>query len=147
MYVLWRSPSLLLFSWIEHLGITAYVRPVRTWAAALRFSIPEWIVMSLPGGLWNYSVVSFTGWVWSDEVGAERRFWLLTASALGPMSEIGQGIGLVPGNFDAVDLIVYLSGALLALSKLSFCRGRYVEKAMLNLVRNRCSVVVGHGNR
>ena len=147
MYLLWRSPSLLMFSWIEHLGITPYIQALRAGTATLILSIPKWIVMSLPGGLWNYSLVSFTGWVWRDEACPERLVWLLTASALGPLSEVGQAMGLVPGTFDSIDLIIYVMGGLLALSKVSFCSGCRVEKAMLNLLRNRCRAVLGHGNQ
>src|SRR5271157_5722932 len=103
-----------------------FIRPAREWASAYRTTAPAWLLLSAPSALWSYAVVSWIGWVWRDRRSAERNCWIACGAALGPLSEIGQGLRWVPGTFDVVDLALYLAAILLAVFRISYREANYV---------------------
>ena len=146
-YLLWRPSSLLMFAWLDQLALTGCIRPAREWGAAIAASVPAWLVMSVPAALWSYAVVSWIGWVWGDEPSAEGKCWMLAASMLGPLSELGQRLQWVPGTFDPVDLVFYFVGVLLAVLRISCPEGHHVEKSSANVVRAHHSRAASYGYR
>jgi hypothetical protein len=98
IYLGWRSTDLLVFRWIESLGLALLmVRPV--------WDLPSWLMYSFPDGCWVYAITSWMLIIW-------QRFnaWVVTGFVLAVASEIGQMLSLVPGSFDALDLFFYFIG-------------------------------------
>ena len=53
IYVLFRHESLLVFDWLEHLGVDAYVQALR--ARCDHWELPSWVAYSVPDGLWCWA--------------------------------------------------------------------------------------------
>ena len=106
IYVLYRPRTLLLFHVADGLGLTT---PLAHWRlSAMAFTPPEFVVYSLPAGLWAMSYVLIEG-VLVQAFSAQRR-WAAVAFVplLGAASELLQAARLLPGTFDASDLVLYL---------------------------------------
>lgn len=104
IYILYRAPTLHMFSWFRSIGIHQYVLQLRE----LEFPIiPEWIKFCLPDGLWMASYMLLMVAIWLHE--QTRRSLVL--SLLLPIfinaSEILQFFHLTKGTFDPIDLLCY----------------------------------------
>ena len=105
VYLCWRPASLLMFSWVENLGLTALVGAMRLQAEPLGPHVPYLVRFVLPDALWAYSLASAMRLLW---LSADNRALALAWTALGPClavgGELGQWTSLVPGVFDPLDL-------------------------------------------
>ena len=108
IYLGWRTPSLLMFGWLDQLGGTNAVALLREQVGPIKPFVPEWILYSVPDGAWVWSMTSCNTLVWKDCVSKESTFWILLPILLGLGSELGQLAGFVPGTFDFLDLGVML---------------------------------------
>ena len=116
IYVLWRSPTLQVFHWLEAAGVGSVVRALRAAAAPARSLLPPWVLLSLPDGLWVYALTAWLAQIWRGAKGRARVAWLSVGPCLGVGSELGQWAGLVPGTFDVADLIAGAAAAALSLA-------------------------------
>jgi hypothetical protein len=118
IYVLFRSPRLRVFQWLDAMGLGTTVPAARVWARPLADRLPEWLLFSAPDGLWVYGLTACLALVWRGEPGRARWAWLCVGLALGAGGELGQWMGLVPGVFDPADLLLCVAawGAALVLN-------------------------------
>lgn len=116
IYVLWRSPFLRVFQWLDTAGAATPVRSLRAAVMPARAWLPSWVLFSLPDGLWVYALTSWLTRIWRDAAGRGRWLWLSIGPVLGIGSELGQWAGLVPGTFDVVDLVGGVAAGGLALA-------------------------------
>lgn len=113
IYVVYRSKNLLMFSWFDALGISPMVEVVRMDYGDK--SIYAWIKNSFPATLWLFSYL----WV-VDAIWGEQKHWAYTAfiivlPVVAIISEVLQGLGIMPGTFDFLDVIGYLLAFILFL--------------------------------
>lgn len=107
IYICWRQPVLLMFGWLRVAGLEPFTNNLRDFAAPGWNFLPAWFVYSLPDGLWVYALTACMVLIWSGtESLRSKAFWLALGFILGVGSELGQLTGVVPGNFDYVDLVV-----------------------------------------
>ena len=104
IYLLWRDPSMVLFRWVDLVGLSSVVDQFRSAFTSWRDVLPRWFFLSLPDALWVYALTSFMGMVWLGGSRMARRFWTAVGPALGIGSELGQLAVIVPGTFDVADL-------------------------------------------
>lgn len=107
IYICWRQPVLLMFGWLREVGLEPLTSDIRDLATPAGNFLPPWFVYSLPDGLWVYALTAFMILIWSsiDSFGS-KVLWLALGFILGVGSELGQLTGIVPGNFDYLDLVV-----------------------------------------
>lgn len=116
IYTLWRSRRLLIFVWYRWAGVGGLVFQARIHAAYAKHLIPSPILYSLPDALWVYSFSSLMELLWfSQPRKIEKIFWTTLPVFLAVGAEAGQGIRLVPGTFDLIDVLAYLSAWVLAI--------------------------------
>lgn len=115
IYVLFRSESLLMFNWFHLLGVDEIIRSLRIQAAPYRNCIPEFILFSIPDGVWVYSITVLMGALWHNTSLSVRFFWVSIGPILGIGGELGQILGFVPGTFDYNDLLICFSAIVGAL--------------------------------
>lgn len=113
IYILFRTSSLKMFAWYETIGLSSLTIALRKLTFPFAPKIPEWILFSLPDGLWIFSYVSLMLCIWNNTVSFKNLFWILIIPFLAIGSEIGQGLGLIPGTFDLADLLLYILGMTL----------------------------------
>jgi hypothetical protein len=108
IYVLARPKGLIVFDWLDVVGLTPMVDSLR----AATPELPEWVLYSLPTGLWSYAFSASVSLIWRAQR-IERRLWLAVVSATCLASEIGQAIKVVPGTFSMQDLTANAVGCFL----------------------------------
>jgi hypothetical protein len=106
LYLGGRSTDLLMFGWADALGLGSTVAAWRAISGPVLSTWPEFVVLSVPFGLWVYALT----------VLLRSTAWVTVAPVLAVGAELGQGVGLVPGTFDGIDLIVLLGFVALALA-------------------------------
>lgn len=105
IYVLFRTTNLLVFRWIEAIGLLQFTLQLRQLCSGV--ALPDWLLYSLPDGLW---VFAFTRWIILIWDRAPPLAWLVIGAALGVGGEFGQVIGIVPGTYQHLDMVFYISG-------------------------------------
>ena len=117
IYACWRTTTLWMFDWWRILGIEQPVLLLRNLAAPFGASIPNWVLFSLPDGLWVYAVTAFMSQLWfASRPSFHRNVWLSSGLILGLTGELGQLFKLVPGRFDWVDLSITFLAFFLAVA-------------------------------
>ena len=104
IYIIWRSTSLLMFSWFDGFGLTSHINVLRN----ISFAVPEWVIYSLPSGLWIYSFSFILIYIWHDAKSKSKYLWMSLAPIIALSSELGQLIGVIPGTFDLADIALYM---------------------------------------
>jgi hypothetical protein len=116
IYLLWRTKNLRLFSWFDAVGATEAIEILRLAAAPAKPAIEPWLRFSLPAGLWMFALVAGLRYVWRNGRQTKvQAIWLSLAALLGPGSELAQGLGLLSGRFDYLDLGCYVTAYVAAL--------------------------------
>ncbi len=113
IYLSFRPTTLLLFHVLDGLGMMPLLTLWRDWTA--QWQPAEFVVYSLPGGLWAASYILLT-----YPLLHRQQTWLRivvagSVPALGFVSELLQQWGLLPGVFDIADLWCYGMPLLLLL--------------------------------
>ncbi len=113
IYVLFRTATLKMFGWYETIGLGGLTNRMRKLTFQFANELPEWILFSLPDGLWIFSYVCLMLAVWQNSISFKNAFWVLIIPILAIGSEIGQLFGFVVGTFDLTDLLFYILGMTL----------------------------------
>lgn len=117
IYVLFRSQSLIMFGWVNAIGMYELINLLRTYINANETLIPNWFFYSLPDGLWMYSFVSALI-IANDYKWNKYKYWLLLPILFGIGIEFLQLLGFFKGTFDVNDLFFYSVGVVLSVLKL-----------------------------
>ena len=106
IYLLWRSPTLLMFSWCRSLGIYGIVLQMRSSLEFVKEYLPSWFFYSLPQALWCFSGLCSIHAVWIKNNGMHEPFWIALTLMMPLMTEIFQFFHVIPGTYDIVDLFL-----------------------------------------
>jgi hypothetical protein len=118
IYLTYRTDSLIMFGWFKSIGLSDLVTFFRTNELLQNLVIPNWVIYSLPDALWLFSFTYLTILIWDFKISRQSIFWICLAPAVGLFSEIGQLIGVIPGTFDRVDLLLLFFAAILPFNHL-----------------------------
>ena len=113
IYLTYRTDTLIMFGWFRQIGLSDAVDFLRSNQHLQNLTIPSWIKFSLPDALWLFSFNYVLLTLWDFNVNRQSAFWLFLAPTIGLFSEIGQLIGVVPGTFDFMDLVLLLIATLI----------------------------------
>lgn len=120
IYIIFRSKNLKMFDWLDLIGIKNLFDKIRFSFQDNVFEIPKWIIFSLPDGLWTFSYICLTLYIWESEITRTSIVWITIVPLIAIISEIGQLYGLVSGTYDIMDLLFYIIGVISPF--LLFCR-------------------------
>jgi hypothetical protein len=120
VYIMWRPDTIRVFSWLEFAGMRRPVDNIRTYTYPMHGSIPEWIVYSLPNGLWAFSYALIITHLWKGNSSPVRYFWFASIPILTLGYEFFQYTGFVPGVFCIEDLIFSIAGISLGIATVFF---------------------------
>ena len=112
IYILFRADSLLMFRWFDKLGAGDFINSCRQHTVG-QFTLPTWVVYSLPDALWIFSFTSLMIAIWKGKFSIHSVFWVFIAPTIGLLSEIGQAFHFVRGTFDITDLTLILIASTL----------------------------------
>ena len=113
IYILFRSSSLKMFIWFERINILDVIENIRNFTFIYSNNLPNFILYSLPDGLWLFSYVSLVLYLWKNELKSENLFWVFSIPLISIISELGQIFKIIPGTFDIIDLLMYVLGTIL----------------------------------
>jgi hypothetical protein len=112
IYVFFRPESIMMFNWFPLLGVVhKQVNVFRT------IHIPDFLVYSIPDGLWLFSYILLIGVIWNFNY-HRCMFLIMLLPIYAITHEILQLYHLVPGYFDILDFVVYVVATLLGISVL-----------------------------
>lgn len=106
IYLMFRSKSITLYLWAEHIGLSKLLCEWRN--SAQDWDLPDFILYSLPDGLYCASYVLVMDAAWPNT--GNHLVKLIAVSAI-PFAafihELLQAIGYAKGTFDVYDLLFY----------------------------------------
>ena len=105
IYLAYRDKSLIMFQWVSSLHLDGAIEYIRR--DYRTDCINEWLVYSLPDGLWISSFIIIMYCVWRKAKKKERMTWVLSLPLAALVSEIMQLFGWLIGTFDWVDFVCY----------------------------------------
>ena len=126
IYIIFRPETLTMFSWMNKLGLD-YSIIRNSINIDTSSKIIDFIVFSLPNGLWLLSGILFLGYVWRKN----KNLFLLYSTFIFSISaifEVGQLTNFIPGTFDFMDLAVIIISYLLGLITYKLIFRRSYEK-------------------
>lgn len=115
LYIAFRSKSIRLFDWFERIGLTESLHGFRSIIIPYKKDIPSWLYYSLPDGLWVYAFASALMIYWNQEI-EKVKYWLLVPIVSGVFIEIAQGLKLLQGTFDFLDLAFTILALILSVT-------------------------------
>tara|TARA_B100000795_G_C22633050_1_gene373365 strand:+ start:136 stop:588 length:453 start_codon:yes stop_codon:yes gene_type:complete len=114
IYVCFRTKNLVLFDWLEFIGLDPIVDMIRLKSKQCSVYLPDQFIYSLPAGLWLYSFISFNILIRKNINDKMSLFWLLFPLIISLLSEFLQYIGLLKGTYSRTDILYYLFFGILA---------------------------------
>lgn len=126
IYILWRSPGLLMFRWLESFHLGWLVSSARGSHLVQSIRPAQWVLFSLPNALWVLSLVTAAGLLWGG-TRATNALAVGIAALIGVGAEVAQALGLLPGTFSAIDLLTAVLAAAVGI--------------LLSIWRSRCSSI------
>jgi hypothetical protein len=117
IYILWRPDTIKVFTWLDLVGLSAPIESIRSYSKNFLPIIPEWIVFSLPNGLWAFSYATIITYMWWErENSIFKVFWLSSIIVVGLGYEALQYVGAIPGTFCFQDLLLCITGVFLGVT-------------------------------
>jgi len=110
IYVLWRPESIFINVMLQYLvGPLGYSRLIGTFTSV---AVAPFFVYSLPAALWVAAFGHALLCVVPRNNSREQVTWLLVPPAIGIASELAQSASMLPGTYDADDVMAYLSAGM-----------------------------------
>lgn len=106
IYLLFRPTGLLMFRWLDGLGLLDDLLMLRKVLCSPFERLPNWFLYSLPDALWFYSFISLFNSIWKWRISKENIFWFLIIIVVGLGSEVLQYFKMIRGTYDKIDLIL-----------------------------------------
>lgn len=97
-----------MFKPLEQMGLLDDVRTLRSahWFPPIE-TVPEWVVYSLPDGMWLLSYMFAMEFIWNNDGKHIRLFFVWAMPAAIIAHEFCQLMGLASGTWDILDLTSY----------------------------------------
>ena len=105
IYLLFRPKTLLFFHALDTIGFADWVDYLRQMFAIT--NMPDWVVFSMPDGLWSLAYVLIADRLMSGRATRARIAIVSIIPMMGVTSEFMQAVGLLRGTFDWADVMAY----------------------------------------
>ena len=129
IYVFLRPSEPIFFDWLNKIGLQETMGSIRAESVIWHTILPEWVVYSLPNGLWAFSYSTFITYLWSDSTSKIKFLWMGTIPLVVFGFELLQFTGNVPGIFCWQDLIFLAAGMLVGFFLgINFIKNKYHGK-------------------
>jgi len=115
IYLFARPKECLVLSLLDFLGLGKEISLIRATTIPMSKSIPNWLIFSLPDGLWVLSYTCLILYIWNFNLNRKNIFWFVLLPILALGSEIMQSFHIISGTFDYFDIAAYIVGFLVPL--------------------------------
>lgn len=114
IYVLFRTKAYMVINQAHFPVLHDAIKGIQLHFKPLKVALPEWVIYSLPDGLWTYSFTSFFVLHFTYEPLNKLKIFALAFTPILSISfEVGQHFHVFPGTFDFVDLLFDFAGLFL----------------------------------
>lgn len=130
IYIIFRSSEPLFFSWTNSTRAIHWINIIRNSSLSFSKILPEWIVYSLPDGLWAFGYSLLITGIWSGSKSLLRYFWFASIPLLVLGFEFLQFARLIPGTFCLQDIALGIAGIVIGIMVgIRIIKPDYHEKA------------------
>lgn len=129
IYILFRPVEAIFLNWFSSVGMEEWLAVAREKSLSLTHLLPQWLVYSLPNGLWAFAYTLIILIIWKGSSSYMRYFWFLSIPVLVFGFELLQLTGSLPGTFCFYDLTWGAMGITIAFLTV------YLNNYKLNLLR------------
>lgn len=112
IYLFFRPDGPIFFDWLNKIGLQESVESIRSNSMIWYPFLPEWMVFSLPNGLWAFSYSALIFFVWFNSTSKIKFFWIGTIPILVFGFELLQLTGSFPGTFCKQDIFFLFAGMI-----------------------------------
>ena len=113
IYIFLRKSDHVFNSWMNTAGLDNWVNFAKYNSPTLSLFLPEWIVFSLPHGLWAFAYALIITGIWAESKSWLRYFWMASIPILVLGFELLQYAGIINGTFCIQDLALGVAGLIL----------------------------------
>jgi len=106
IYFALRPEHLIMFEWVQFLGLDNFVEYIRLLTKELKLS--DFVIYNLPYALWSFSFVNFLIVIWDYNFSTNLKYYFLLLILLITLPEFLQYFKLINGTFDVYDLLTNL---------------------------------------
>lgn len=132
IYLLFRNSEIVAVHWLNSLGMDGWIREVRSLELSSNLLIPQWIIYSLPNGLWAIAYAMIISYIWIGHSSWFKWVWLSTIPLLVFGFEMLQYLKILPGTFCLQDLLSASIGMILGvLIGIRMQKNKKNEKALV----------------
>lgn len=110
IYILFRPSEPVFFRWLAGIGLGDWVISTRQKSLSFSNTFPEWVVFSLPNGLWAFAYSLFITGFWWRSKSRLKYFWMTTIPVLVLGFEFLQLLKITSGTFCTQDIFFGLLG-------------------------------------
>ena len=112
IYILLRPTESIFFGWIKTVGLGNELNRLRDLQLFITSTVPEWIIYSLPNGLWAFTYAAIITHIWWRSQSILKFFWIATIPLLVLGYEFLQITELLSGTFCMQDLLFGVAGII-----------------------------------
>ena len=112
VYIFFRPADFIFFRWIRAAGFERWLSHARHKAQSLDLFLPDWIIVSLPSGLWAFSYALLIASMWAKNRSWLRYYWMSSVPLLVMGFELLQYPDIIPGTFCFQDLVMGMTGMI-----------------------------------
>jgi hypothetical protein len=115
IYILLRPDEPVFFYWFKMIGLEHWLNLLRNNALISSLNFPDWVIYSLPNGLWAFACSFIIMVIWNGNKSLLKYFWFAALSLLVLGFELLQLSGMLPGTFCIEDLLLGAAGITLGI--------------------------------
>ena len=115
IYIFLRSSEHVFFSWIHTVGLDNWLNLARHHSLTQTLYLPDWIVFSMPNGLWAFAYSLIITGIWSGSKSWLRYFWISSIPILVIGYEVLQWAEIISGIFCMQDITLGITGLILGI--------------------------------
>jgi len=130
IYTLWGSKRLIVYKWLS-ISFSSYITQIQNNSVIRNIKVPDWVKFNVPDGLWLYSLTTLIIFIWRKKISIHSLPWILLCPFLAFGSEIGQGLKIIPGTFDVMDLLAYSLATVAA--SLHLINRKYIQTKLITI--------------
>lgn len=128
IYLFFRTNTLLVFKWANFFGLLEIIGVIRSYTLQLVNIIPDFILYSLPDGIWVYSATIMFLILWHKCTNNWYKIsWILLPLLCSMIAEILQYFSIIEGTFCIVDICFNIAFFFLSLSLFHFFIRRQIS--------------------
>jgi hypothetical protein len=128
VYIFFRPFEHVFFRWISTIGFESWLNQARNSSLPSRLLVPQWVVYSLPDGLWAFAYALLITVIWKGSNSRIKLFWMVSIPLLVLGYEILQLAGIIPGTFCIQDIAFGITGLTIGITVGTIIKQNYHEK-------------------